>query len=307
MVFGRGGDLRSCRDYRVVLRRRVLECLDRRRYRERPRSPSRRRYWHPRLLSGYGRSRGWLRTARNPGRTASVVVPPRRRLRGTRRRWRLLRRLRRGGRSSSRGGQASSRTLGSRSALAARRRRLSSRPLLGRRTSLRRAATHGRGGSTRLRCRLGLRTHRRRRHRLGRRELRARRLSGRGGRRGLRARRLSSRGGRRGLRARRLSGRGGRRCLLYGWSGRVVLNPVGLLPKPQSGEERLLGLWRRWRIPYGYRARSFRAGGRRAGSRWTARSRRTRLGRGDLGARLTGRFLRRVVLCGRCRQGRRLR
>ena len=268
MVFGRGGDLRSCRDHRVVLRRRFLECLDRRRYRERPRSPTRRRHWHPRLLSGYGRSRGWLRTARNPGRTASVVVPPSRRLRGTRRRWRLLRRLRRGRRSSSRGGQASSRTLGSRSALAARRQRLSSRPLLDRRTCLRRAATHGRGSSTRLRCRLGLRTHRRRRHRLGR----------------------------RGLRARRLSGRGGRRCLLYGWSGRVALNPVGLLPKPQSGEERLLGLWRRWRIPYGYRARSFRAGGRRAGSRWTARSRRTRLGRGDLGGRLTGRFSLRLLL-----------
>jgi hypothetical protein len=265
--------------------------LDRRRYRERPRSPTRWRHRHPRLLSGYGRSRRWLRTARTPGRTATGVVPPSRRPRGTRRR--LLRRLRRGGRSGSRGGQARGRTLGSRSARAARRRRLSSRPLLDRRTSLRRAATHGRGSSTRLRCRLGLRTHRRRRHRLGRRRLRARWLSGRGGRRGLRARRLSSRGGR-------------RRCLLHGWCSRVALNLAGLLPEPQSSEERLLGLWRRWRIPYGYCARSFRAGGGRAGCRWTARSRRTRLGRGDLSGRLTDCFSLRLLLGRLCLLRRRL-
>jgi hypothetical protein len=234
--------------------------LNRRRHRERPGSPTRRRHWHASLLSGYGRSRCWMsgssrsccwrRVARNPGRTASGVARPNRRLRRrTRLRWRLLRRPRRGGRGSSRGGQASGCALGRRSALATTRpRRLGSRPLLLRRTSLRRAATRGRGRSAGLLCRSGLSTPRLRRRRPWRYGLRVRRLSGWGGR---------------------------RRCLLYGWSGRVTLNLVGLLSKPQPSEKRLPGLWRRWRIPNGYRARGLRARSWGAGTGWTTRSRGT--------------------------------
>ena len=290
MVFGRGCDIRSCRDDRVVLRRRFPECLNRRRHRERPGSPTRRRHWHASLLSGHGRSRCWLsrygrrcrrrRVARDPGRTAGDVACPNRRLRGTRLRWRLLRRLRRGGRGSSRGGQASGRALGGRSALAASRpRRLGSRPLLQRGTSLWRAATRGRGRSAGLPCRLGLSTPRLRRRRRWRCGLRVRRLSGWGGR---------------------------RRCLLYGWSGRAALNLVGLLSKPQPSEKRLPGLWRRWRIPNGYRARGFRARSWRAVTGWTTRSRRTGLGWRDRAGRLTGRFGRRLLLGWLCLLIRRL-
>ena len=122
-----------------------------------------------------------LSAARCPelGAYASGVARPNRRLRGTRLRWRLLTRLRRCGRSSSRRGQASGRALVRRSALAATRpRRLGSRLLLLRRTSLRRAATRGRGFSTSLLRRRWLSTCGRRRHRLGRCGLLARRLSG---------------------------------------------------------------------------------------------------------------------------------
>jgi len=179
MVFGRVGDLWSCRDHGVVLRRRFPKRLNRRRHREQPRSPTWRRHWHTSLLPGYGWNRGWLsrcsrsccrrRVARNAGRTASAVARASRRLRGARLRWRLLTRLRRCGRSRSRNGQASGRPLSGRSALAtARPGRLISRLLLPRCASLRRAATRDRSRSARLLCRWGLSTAWLRCRRLGR-------------------------------------------------------------------------------------------------------------------------------------------
>ena len=56
-----------------------------------------------------------------------------------------------------------------------------------------------------------------------------------------------------------------------------------------------MGWWRRRRIPYGYRARGFRARSWRAGTGWTTRSRGTRLGRGDRSGRLTGRLRGRLL------------
>ena len=139
----------SCRDRRVGLRIGVLECLDRRRHRERRGSPSRRRRWHPRLLSGRGRNRGRRGVARNSRRTTSGLLRPGRRLGGARRR-------------------------GRRGPLAGWRRRLCSGPLLQRCTSLGCGGLRRRSLRTRSLRRPGLRT--RRHHRLWNRGLGARHL-----------------------------------------------------------------------------------------------------------------------------------